>query len=230
MPGAPPASDGDELVLSIAGVTARPTDDPSQLDIEINSSRGVIRAHLHPCPGRTGCAVFVGGAAGGVEGPANGVYARLARDLVAAGVTSLRVEYRQPNELTECVLDALGACSVLRGIGGERIVLVGHSFGGAVAIKAGGLSPAVSAVAALSSQRFGTAEVGALGKPLLLVHGSADEVLLPQASEDIYSRAGEPKRLVILEGAGHGLREAAEEVYRLLDSFIREHAAEPDRG
>ena len=40
--------------------------------------------------------------------------------------------------------------------GRQRIVLVGHSFGGAVVITAGALNPKVVAVAALSSQLFGT--------------------------------------------------------------------------
>jgi alpha-beta hydrolase superfamily lysophospholipase len=44
--------------------------------------------------------------------------------------------------------------------GKRRIVLVGHSFGGAVVISAGAASPAEIAVAALSSQTAGTADVG----------------------------------------------------------------------
>lgn len=216
------AASDDDLVISILGVRARPsTDAPAVLEVQLATTRGDIEGWLHPCEGSTGCAIFVGGAAGGVDGPADRVYVRLAEALLEHGVTSLRVRYRQPGELLECVLDALAGCSFLKGIGGEGAVLVGHSFGGAVAIKAGGLSPFVRSVIALSSQRFGTQEVEGLGKPLLLIHGADDEVLLPAASEDIYARANEPKRLVILPGAGHGLRESAEEVYGLLHALIR---------
>ena len=224
----------DDLVLSIRDVHARPGSEPGELALEIETSRGTIAAALHPCEGKTGCAIFIGGAvAGGGDGPAGGVYLRLSRELVARGVSSLRIGYRDPGEFGECVLDALAACSFLKGIGAERAVIVGHSFGGAVAIKAGELAPLATAVAALSSQRFGTAEVGSLGKPLLLVHGSADSVLLPRASEDIFERAAEPKRLVILEGAGHGLSEAADEVHTLLHDFITDavgDAGEPEPG
>lgn len=197
---------------------------PGELLIELNTSRGVIQCHLHPCEGQSGCAIFVSGAAGGVDGPANGVFTRLSRDLVAGGVTSLRVRYREPGDFEECVLDVLAACSFLKGIGAERAVLVGHSFGGAVAIKAGELGSLVSAVAGMSSQRHGTQTVESLGKPLLLMHGDRDEVLDRAASDDIYSRAVEPRRLEILDGTGHVLTESADRVYDLLRDFITEHA------
>ena len=223
-----PADAPDDLVLSIRNVRAEPGNEPGELALEIETSRGTIAAALQPCEGTTGCAVYLGGAVGGSgDGPADGVYLRLSRELVARGVTSLRVGYRDPGEFDECLLDALAACSFLKGIGAERATIVGHSFGGAVAIKAGELSPLASAVAALSPQRFGAADVAALGKPLLLIHGSDDSVLLPQASEDIYERALDPKRLVILEGGGHSLREVAEDVHALLSEFITDTAGDP---
>jgi fermentation-respiration switch protein FrsA (DUF1100 family) len=63
-----------------------------------------------------------------------------------------------------------------------------------------------------------------LHKPLLLIHGSRDDVLDKAASEDVYERALEPKQIVILEGAGHGLAESASEVFDLLNTFVTEHA------
>ena len=225
-PPQPPPDDGDDYVVSIKGVRALPSEDEGQLNLEIETTRGTLRAYIHPCEGKTGCVVFVGGAAGGVDGPANGVYLRLARDLVAQGISSLRLEYREAGEFTECVLDTLAACSVLKGLGAQRAVVVGHSFGGAVAIKAGELAPLATAVVGMSSQRFGTQDVDRLGKPLLLVHGADDQVLLAAASDDIFQRAEEPKRLVILEGTGHGLREVADDVYNLLSDYIRQAVGE----
>ncbi len=217
----------DDLQLSIIGLRTRPEDSaPGEMAVDLNTTRGIIETKLHPCEGKTGSAIFVGGAAGGMDGPADRVYERLGRDLVAAGVTSLRVQWRKPGEFEECVMDALAACSFLRGIGAERAVIVGHSFGGAVAIKAGELGDLVGAVAAMSSQRHGTQDVESLGKPLLLVHGSRDEILDRAASDDIYERARDPKELVILEGAGHGLGEASSEVYDLLTGFIAQHAGD----
>ncbi|MPZ99796.1 MAG: alpha/beta fold hydrolase [Dehalococcoidia bacterium] len=229
--GGPHAPSGDEdehLTLSIQGARAREGEAQGEMLVELNTTRGVMTLHLHPCEGKTGCVVFLSGAGGGTKGPANEVFVSLARDLVAEGVTSVRVQYREAGEFEECVLDALGACSFLKGIGGQKAVLVGHSFGGAVAVRAAALAPLVEGVVAMSSQRYGTQEVDELGKPLLLIHGTEDEVLDQEASKDIYRRASEPKQLVLLEDTGHGLTESAERVRDLVRAFVLEHAGDAD--
>jgi len=43
-------------------------------------------------------------------------------------------------------------------------------------------------------------------RPLLLVHGSQDETVEVSHAHRLYARAGEPKQLAIVEGAGHRLR------------------------
>ena len=225
-----------DLELSIQGVAAKEQPDCT-LEIVINSSRGEIPGVLHPCEGEQDAALFVGGALGGLDGPAGGLYPRLAQSLQArrpseasepsdaAGLSSLRLHYRKPGDFQECVLDVLGGISFLKGIGGRSVLLVGHSFGAAVVIKAGELSDAVAGVAALSPQLYGTRSVQRLTpKPLLLVHGTADNVLDCAASRDIYDRAEEPKRLVLYEGAGHGLMECREELFELLEGWLRKTA------
>jgi dienelactone hydrolase len=120
-------------------------------------------------------------------------------------VTSLEPDYRRPGYLEECVLDVLVGLAYLEMLGKSRIVLVGHSFGGAVVINAGITSEAVIALAALSSQTAGTDKVAKLRpKPLLLVHGEADEVLPASCSHDIHARAGDPKELILYPAAGTG--------------------------
>lgn len=47
---------------------------------------------------------------------------------------------------------------------------------------------------------------GITPRPLLLVHGDADEVVNVRNAHDLYARAGEPKQLSIIEGGGHRLR------------------------
>ena len=44
-------------------------------------------------------------------------------------------------------------------------------------------------------------------RPLLLVHGDRDETVDVSHARRLYAQAGEPRRLVIIEGAGHGLRQ-----------------------
>ena len=48
---------------------------------------------------------------------------------------------------------------------------------------------------------------GIAPSPLLLVHGSRDETVDVSHAHKLYARAGEPKRLVIIDGAGHRLRQ-----------------------
>jgi alpha-beta hydrolase superfamily lysophospholipase len=211
-------TDDSDLDLSIERVAAHPEPDGT-LRVLLSTSRGEIRAILHPCASDPGAVVYVGGAFGGFEGPANGLYGRLAERL-RGDVSGLRLHYRQPGEFEECVLDVLAGVSFLRGIGAGRVALVGHSFGGAVVIKAGELSDAVRGVAALSSQTYGTRTVERLGKPLLLVHGKRDEVLSCAASEDIYARAREPKRLVLYEDDGHRLAGSAQPLEDLLATWL----------
>ncbi len=215
----------EELTLSIRRVSAAYAEEPGTLRILIHTSRGDIPGMLTPVEGGTGAVVCVSGALGGLDGPADALYQRLAPALAQGGVTTLRLDYRRPNEFDECVLDVLAGCSFLKGIGALDIALVGHSFGGAVVIKAGQLAPIVRAVAALSSQLYGTRDVHHLGKPLLLVHGMEDTVLSYEASEDIYRRALEPKRLVLYAQAGHSLVQAKDELLALLLEWLPPHLA-----
>ena len=232
MAGVPPDADdlSDDLELSIQGVAARERDDGT-VDVSLNTSRGELAGILHPCEGESAAAVFIGGALGGFDGPARGLYPRLAATLAAPeeprGLTSLRLHYRRPGEFQECVLDVLGGLSFLKGIGARRVAIVGHSFGAAVAIKAGELSEQVTGVAALSSQLHGTHSVERLApKSLLLAHGTADGILDCAASRDIYDRALEPKRLVLYEGADHTLASCAGELFELLRGWLLELVGE----
>ncbi len=216
---------GADLELRVLRVGAAPTETEGVLRVLLETTRGEIDGLLHPVEGGTGAVVCVGGAMGGLDGPADGLYGRLADALEPDGVTVLRLNYRQPNEFEECVADVLAGCSFLKGIGAMDLVLVGHSFGGAVVIKAAEIGPAVVAVVSLSPQLHGTRQVEQLEKPLLLVHGMADTILNHEASEDIYRRAQEPKRIVLYGEAGHSLIQAKEELLELLRGWIPDRLA-----
>lgn len=209
-----------ELDLRITGVAAAPAETPGAMLLRIETTRGRIEGVFHPVEGGTGAVVCVGGAMGGLDGPADKLYERLAALLAPARVSVLRLNYRQPNNFEECVLDCLAGCSFLKGIGATDVVLVGHSFGGAVVIKAGELFADVRGVASLSTQLYGTRQVENLNRPLLLVHGMADNVLSHEASEDVYRRALEPKRMVLYADAGHSLIQARDQLDELLAEWI----------
>jgi len=54
-------------------------------------------------------------------------------------------------------------------------------------------------------------------RPLLLVHGSQDESVEISHAHRLYEKAGEPKQLVILDGAGHGLRRDERATRQVID-------------
>ncbi|HET7737517.1 MAG TPA: dienelactone hydrolase family protein [Tepidiformaceae bacterium] len=216
----PPGETPEDLTLRVQNVSAMPHDEPGVYRLLIETSRGEIAALLRPVEGGTGAVVFAGGAGPGIPLSKDSIYDLLPLRLAARGVTSMHIAYRKNEEFEECVLDILGACSVLRGIGATDVALVGHSMGGAVVIKAGQLAVDVRGVVALAPQLFGTRQVEELGKPLILIHGTNDTVLNHEASEDIYRRALDPKEIVLFEGAGHSLIDARDQIADLLEEWI----------
>ena len=224
-------TDNDELSIQIEDVSRwTPHEDQPGSGILLHTTRGDIHIIVHSNPDpeyRTSKAVvFVWGARGGFDGPAGGIYARLAEDLKYVA-TSIRIDYRLPNVITECVLDTMAGLSFLSATGHSEVALVGHSFGGAVVIAAAPFSPMVKAVAALSSQTYGASNAGAVSpRPLLLAHGGADSRLPPSCSEQIYEWANDPKELVIFPGAEHGLVECQEELDALLKGWLADNLSE----
>jgi dienelactone hydrolase len=165
--------------------------------------------------------IWVGGARGGFGRPGQGAYARLADVLRQDTISSLRLCYRHPNVLPECVLDVMAGVVYLTHGGTQPVVLVGHSFGGAVVITAGALHEHVAGVVALAPQTYGARLAGQLApRPLLVVHGKADMRLPYTCGVQIYDWAQEPKQLVLYEDAEHRLDECAAELDALLTQWI----------
>ena len=191
--------------------------------IEVSTPRGTVRGVLYPVEGARGAVVMVGGAGGDITGPA-GIYEELATRLQADGATALRLEYRTPNHLDECVYDLLANIEALSQRGMERVTLVGWSFGGAVVIRAGAASDDVIGVATVASQTYGAGAVGELApeKSLLLMHGTADGVLPYELSQYLYAQAGEPKELVLYPDDGHGVERHRPEMLEKLHSWSRD--------
>lgn len=207
------------VTLKITGV--QPGDEiAGARRVTIATTRGAIPLILHAAPEAGRAVLCVSGAIGGFDGPSM-LYPRLGLELPRRGFTIARLDYREPNEFGECLVDAMAAVTFLSGIGHTQIALIGHSFGGAVAINAGTLSAKVTTVIALSSQLAGAHVAGELApKSLLLIHGGADTILSHESSEVLYERAGEPKTIKILPGVGHGLAEAQDEVFELISDWL----------
>ena len=164
---------------------------------------------------------------GSLLGPADGLYHDLGVRFAERGIATVRVGYRKPNDLARCVHDVAAAADLAGRRGARRFVVMGHSFGGAVAIQTGAvLGTHCRGVVTLSTQSAGCEVAAELGDtPLLLIHGTADEILPPETSAVVQMLAGHGE-IVLLPGAGHLLSEAADELRERLDEWIPAHLAE----
>ncbi len=189
--------------------------------LKFHTNRGEFSGIIHRAKESTRAVIFVCGARGGFVGPGPESYAHLSERFLDEGITSLRIDYRLPNDLLECALDLMVGAGHLNDIGYGPVVVVGHSFGGAVVIAAGATSPHIKGVVSLSPQTYGAGMAGQLApRKLLVAHGKADTRLPFSCALQIYEWAKEPKELVLFEGAEHRLEECRDELETLLASWI----------
>jgi pimeloyl-ACP methyl ester carboxylesterase len=199
---------------------------PDFRHLEIYTMRGLVTLLWHGPVDATDVLVTCGGGMGSLLGPAEGLYHDLGVALAARGIGTVRVGYRKPNDLPRCVHDVAAAADLAGRRGARRFVVMGHSFGGAVAIQVGAvLGTHCAGVVTLSTQSAGCEVAAELGDtPLLLLHGTSDEILPPETSAVVQMLAGHGE-VVLLPGSGHLLTEAAGELRERLGSWIGDRFA-----
>jgi len=197
---------------------------PTFRHLEVFTARGLLTLLWHGDRSASSAVVLGGGAMGGLLGPADGFYHWLGEELGSAGsdTSVLRVGWRRPNDLELCTLDLLAVADLAARAGAERFVLGGHSFGGAVAVRAGALiGEWVAGVVTFATQSAGCEGAGALTAPLLAFHGDRDELLPPVCSQVVAELSGGEAEVVVCEGAGHLLSEAADELRATVPAWLR---------
>jgi hypothetical protein len=179
---------------------------PGIRHLEIYTMTGLITVLWHGDPDLPAAVVACGGAMGGLLGPASGLYQRLGEQLPAMGIGVLRLSYRQPNDIEKCTLDLAAGVQIAVGHGATKVVTMGHSFGGAIAVRVGaGLPDLVAGVVTFATQSAGCEVAGALKpRPFLLFHGERDEILPVEASA-VVREIADCGELVILPSDGHAL-------------------------
>lgn len=202
---------------------------PDLHHLEIYTLKGLLTILWHGDPQAEQVVVMSGGGMGGLLGPAHGLYHDLGERFAAQGIATMRVDYRKPNDFGRCVVDVAAAADLAVRTGARRIVTMGHSFGGAVAVQLGiVLGERCAGVVTLSTQSAGCEDGAALGDtPLLLLHGDRDEILPPDTSAVVRALVGHGE-LLILPGAGHLLTEAHDQLRDVLGDWIPTHLAATD--
>lgn len=191
---------------------------------ELFTMQGLLTILWHGPPDAEHAVVAVGGAMGGLLGPADGLYQDLGVRFADEGIATLRVSYRAPNDLGRCVHDALAAADVAARQGARRFVTIGHSFGGAVAVQLGmAMGDFTAGVVTLATQSAGCEDAeGLADTPMLLFHGAQDEILPPFASEVVQQLSGGHGELVVLPGEGHLLSGAGDTLRERLGEWVPE--------
>lgn len=193
--------------------------------VELFTMQGLLTVLWHGPVEADRAVIMLGGAMGGLLGPADGLYHDLGVALADEGIASFRVQYRKPNDFGRCVHDALAVADVAARQGARRFVTMGHSFGGAVAVQLGmALGDHAGGVVTLATQSAGCEDAeGLADTPMLLFHGERDEILPSFASEVVHGLAGGHGELVLLPGTGHLLSEAGAELRARLTEWIPGH-------
>lgn len=132
----------------------------------------------------------------------------LERGLASALGQQPQVRYEDA-QLSRATVDLVKAAnatagSLLEGIvSAERSAIVGHSAGGGSAILFGGEPDVVTFVPLSAGARGAGRELTLPDKPSLWLTGAADGVVPLGGVEETYDAALPPKRIVVIENAGH---------------------------
>jgi pimeloyl-ACP methyl ester carboxylesterase len=179
---------------------------PGLRHLEIYTMTGLITVLWHGPPDLPFTVVACGGAMGGLLGPASGLYQRLGEQLPAIGIGVLRLSYRKPNDIDKCTLDLAAGVQLAIGHGATKVITMGHSFGGAIAVRvAVGLPDMVAGVVTFATQSAGCEIAGGIKpRPFLLFHGERDEILPVEASA-VVREIADCGELVVLPNDGHVL-------------------------
>lgn len=196
---------------------------PHLRHVEMYTRRGLMSLLWHEPSGdaRTVGVVMVGGAMGGTLGPGDSLFFALGDALATKGVPSIRMSYRKPNDMDSCCVDTAAAVQLLIGSGAEHVVIMGHSFGGAVAVRVGvGLTDMVCGVVTFATQSAGCEVAGGLhATPLLMFHGDNDSILPLEASEVVRAIAGTGD-LHVMHGDDHLLANSHDLMFETTMSWL----------
>ena len=111
-----------------------------------------------------------------------------------------------------------------------EIWLAGFSFGAAVMLRAGCEDPRTRALIAVGVpvSKYDFSQAQNCAQPKLFVQGALDEFGAIADLERFVAALDEPKRLKVIEGAGHFFEDKLDELVGAISEFIKEHTLRQD--
>jgi alpha/beta superfamily hydrolase len=213
------------LEMTINGYDVGTVSSEGYYPITLKTSRGIVECRYYAASSRDKAVVFAGGQEGGWDTPVrNMLYPALSHNLSRNGINCLRIKYRFPMHLAECILDTLAGITFLNQDGIHNVGLVGYGTGGPVVIQAAASSPQVSTVVSIGTNVFGSDASGfRSNQSLLFLHGTKDEVVPVGSLGLTFRNAHDPKKVILYSGARHKLDEVAPEVFATVKEWLYTH-------
>ncbi len=197
--------------------------------VESYTAEGLHKMMWYGEASATDVVIMVGGGMGGFMGPASGLYVKLGHALAERDIGAIGVDYRRPDKLDMCLLDAAAAADWAMREGARRIIIIGHSMGGAVAVQlATALSTHCVAIITYATQSAGTEYSSELTPmPFVMFHGDRDLVLGPENSHLVAQMAGQGEVRVVT-GADHNFSGFGDELLDQTLAIVEKALAEPE--
>lgn len=213
-------SNTQPVSISLRGMTKLPAVGPFH-PLVLDTTDGIMESRLYEADQAKAAILWLGEAEGEFPSPADGLYERLAERYQSFGVTSLRLQYRNPSDFAGLSLDVLVGAFVLQQLQFERVVVVGHGIAATGAVQAGITFPFVTGVALLAPRGIEPQRVAGLSPtPLLVLHGTEDKIVPTQRSRELIDQAQEPKRIYYYQRTGHDFRESVDALTEDLTEWL----------
>ena len=194
-------------------------ENPDSRYLSLITDRGEIEVKNYPVCGAKLGVVVAGGIAGAFRSPAGGLFHKLGQSGQSKAIHTVHVCFRKPSEFPETVHDMRAAVHYLNSKGIQKVVVVGHSLGGAAAIGGASFEPSVVGVVPISSQPYGAERISLIQTRTLVITGLLDPIEPTAWSKAIWKEAKGDKQIAFFMGT-HNLDECAQEVYERLFCWI----------
>lgn len=153
---------------------------------------------------------------------------RFAQALAGSGMGVLSFSLPEYSGANPSMDDMLSAAKAMNEAGMPPRLLVGHGLASVVVLAAASRIESTCAVATIAAPFDPAARIGALSRPLLLLHSPADRVVGIDNVAQIYLAAHHPKSFISLDGSDHLLSRTgdAEHAARLISAWAARYLAE----